>query len=84
MDGVWLAVSGRRCERSAVSSIGDDGIGAPDLTIVEGWMMLYENYRLAKNAGFEQIEALWLVGCMVRGVPLPDWMVERLNKEDGD
>ena len=46
--------------------------------------MLFENYQLAKRAGFESLEALWLIGCMLKGVPLPDWMVEKLNKEDGN
>lgn len=60
--------------------ISDDGTGAPELTLGESWIGLYEMFGLAMQAGFERMEALWLVGCMTKGVPLPDWMMEKLER----
>lgn len=65
-------------------SISDDGTGAPELTMVEGWIGLYECYLLSKRAGFEKMEALWLVGCLIKGLPMPDWMMEKLERNEGE
>lgn len=43
--------------------------------------MSFENYRLAQEAGFQRMEALWLIACLIKGVPMPDWMIEKLEGE---
>lgn len=44
---------------------------------------MHEFYSSLRRGGFGRWEALWLTGCMVKGVPLPDWLADKLrNTED--
>ena len=69
-------------ELEGLDPIGDDGTGAADLSIDESWIGVHEIFLAAQRAGFQRIEALWLTGCMVKGVPLPEWLLEHMNGEE--
>lgn len=54
----------------------EDGMSEMDV----GAVGLQEAYQTFLKAGFAPMEALWLIGCMLRGVPLPEWLIDRLGE----
>lgn len=41
-------------------------------------MRLYQSFIVA---GFSEYAALWLVGALMKGLPMPDWLEARLRDE---
>jgi hypothetical protein len=54
----------------------------PIYTMQEGATGLNELYVSLRNGGFGRWAALWLCGCMLKSVPLPDWFADRLRDSE--
>ena len=85
----WTGSMDENTGSGAGSSSGgsDDGRSAdadPDLimSLQDSALAMNEMYRSYREAHFTRFEALWLTGAMAKGVPMPEWLVDRLRDED--
>jgi len=39
-------------------------------------------YTSLLAAGFDEFAALWLVGVAMKGLPMPDWLLARLQDDE--
>lgn len=62
-------------DKPDMSGFEADGV----LPLVEGAIQLHETYTLLTGAGFEEYQALFLVGVLLKGVPMPDWVIARIS-----
>lgn len=57
-------------------AVGADG----DMTeLMAGAHQLHELYETWVGVGFEPYVAMWLIGAVLKGLPMPDWLVARLK-----
>lgn len=61
------------------TGISDTGEGLPDMSLAESLVGIHEIYNNAQAAGFTKYEALWIIGIMLKGLPMPEWISERLD-----
>ena len=76
---------------SGIGSGSGSGSGANDgadadpeliMSLQDSALAMNEMYRSYREAHFTRFEALWLTGAMAKGVPMPEWLVDRLRDED--
>ena len=82
----WTGSMDENTGSDAESGSGaNDGADAdPELimSLQDSALAMNEMYRSYREAHFTRFESLWLTGAMAKGVPMPDWLIERLREEE--
>jgi hypothetical protein len=50
--------------------------------LAEGAMQLHELYVAYVEAGFEEYVAMWMCVAVANGLPMPEWLAERLQGDE--
>lgn len=75
-----MAAGAGRCGRTSGGRAVSDT--EQPYTITESAAGLHEVYLSLRQAGFGRMDARWLVACLLKGVPLPDWFADKLRDAD--
>lgn len=68
-------------EGSGLGSSGDE-VGDPFSELMTSAVNLHELYASLVAGGFSEYAAMWMVAAMMKGLPMPEWLCERLSVEE--